>query len=638
MFTPDALEPRLLLADVPAGFSDTMVASGLDHPVALDFAPDGRVFVTEQKGTVRVIKDGALLPAPFVSLDVSSAGERGADGIVLDPGFATNHYVYVYYTAKTPQVHNRVSRFTESADVAVPGSETVIFDLDNLDAGSFIHNGGAMRFGADGKLYVAAGENGSPERAQSLSTTLGKVLRINSDGSIPADNPFYNSAAGKNRAIWAYGLRNPFTMDVERTTGRVFVNDVGQATWEEIDDATEPGANFGWPRAEGPSTDAGLTAPLFAYHHSQGDPTGCAIGGGTFYDPPAGAAGAFPADYAGDYFFSDACDPWVWKLDRETNQVTEFATNIGPALNLSTAPDGSVYYVTYIQGEVRKISFAEAGAPVIATPPAAQSVAAGQPATFSVEAIGQEPLNYQWQRDGADIPGATASSYTLAATAAADNGATFRAVVSNALGSVASPAATLTVVTDAPPVPRILTPAEGRLYSAGQALRFKGAATDAEDGRLPARAFSWRIDFHHDQHLHPFLPETPGKRGGSVRIPREGETSANVWYRVHLTVTDSAGLSASTFRDVHPRTATVTVGASVPGLTVNLDGQPTTTPVSFVGVVGIKRTLEAPTTQVVDGVTYTFRSWGRKRGARLDLITPRSDRTYSGVFDSDPVI
>jgi glucose/arabinose dehydrogenase len=638
MFTLDALEPRTLLASLPAGFSDTTVASGLDHPVALDFAPDGRVFVTEQKGDVRVIKNGALLPTPFVSLDVSSAGERGADGIVLDPDFASNHFVYVYHTAKTPRVHNRVSRFTDGGDVAAPGSETVVFDLDNLDAGSFIHNGGAMRFGADGKLYVAAGENGDSAKAQSLTTTLGKVLRINPDGSIPADNPFYNTATGNNRAIWAYGLRNPFTMDVERGTGRVLVNDVGQATWEEIDDATAPGANFGWPRAEGPGTDAGLTAPLFAYHHNRDDPTGCAIGGGTFYDPPAGAAGAFPADIAGDYFFSDACNPWVWKLDRETNQVTEFATNIGPALNLSTAPGGSLYYVTYIQGEVRKISFAEAGAPVIATPPAAQSVAAGQPATFSVEATGQEPLAYQWQRDGADIPGATASSFTLGTTSAADSGAAFRVVVTNALGSVTSAAATLTVVTDAPPVPTILTPAEGRLYSAGQVLRFKGAATDAEDGKLSPRAFSWRIDFHHDEHLHPFMPETPGKRGGAVRIPREGETSANVWYRVHLTVTDSAGLTATTFRDVHPRTATVTVGATTSGLTVNLDGQPMTTPFSFVGVTGMRRTLEAPASQVVGGVTYVFQSWGRKRGARQELITPRSDRTYNAVFDSQPGI
>lgn len=627
----ERLEPRALFAALPPGFSDTLVAGGIDRPVALDFAPDGRIFVTEQRGNIRLIKDGVALAAPFVSLDAASSGERGAVGIAVDPDFAVNPYVYVYYTAKTPRVHNRVSRFTADGDVAAPGSETVIFDLDNLDPGSFVHNGGAMHFGADGKLYVATGENGDSSRAQSLNTTLGKILRLNPDGSVPADNPFYSQTTGDNRAIWAMGLRNPFTFDIERTTGRTFVNDVGEATWEEINAATA-GANFGWPRAEGPSDDPRLVAPLFAYHHSRGEPTGCAITGGTFYDPPAGAPGAFPADFAGDYFFADGCSPWVWRLDRETNQASPFASDVGPAFGLSTAPDGSLYYVAFLQGQVRKISFAEPGAPVIATPPAGQSVAAGQPATFSVEAFGQAPLAYQWQRDGVDIPGANGSTYTIPATTSDDQGAAFRVVVANALGSATSAAAALSVVSDAPPVPVILTPKEGRLYSAGQMLRFKGAAADPEDGRLRPAAFSWRVDFHHDDHLHPFIPETAGRRAGSVRIPREGETSANVWYRVHLTVTDSAGLSATTFRDVRPRTATVTVNATAPGVQVMLDGQPLTTPFSFVGVVGLRRKLEAPATQAVDAVTYTLRSWGQRRRPALDIVTPRLDRTYTAVY------
>ena len=629
----ERLESRALLA-LPPGFSDTLVGGGLDRPVALDFAPDGRVFVTEQRGSVRVVKDGVTLPTPFVQLDAASAGERGADGIALDPNFAVNHYVYVYYTAKTPRVHNRVVRLTADGDIAAPGSETVIFDLDNLDPGSYIHNGGGLQFGPDGKLYVAAGDNGDGAKAQSLDTTLGKILRINPDGSIPADNPFYTQTTGNNRAIWATGLRNPFTFDIERTSGRTFVNDVGQATWEEINDATA-GDNFGWPRAEGPSADARFTAPLYAYHHTRDAPTGCAITGGTFYDAPAAAAGLFPSDYAGDYFFADGCTPWVWRLDRATNAATEFATGVGPAFGLSTGPDGSLYYVAFLQGEVRKISFAEPGAPVIATNPASQSVAAGQPATFRVEAVGQEPLSFQWQRDGVDIPGATAQTYVLPAASARDNGAAFRAVVTNALGSATTAAATLAVVTDAPPVPVILTPKEGRLYSAGQVLRFRGAATDPEDGKLRASAFSWRIDFHHADHLHPFSPETPGRRGGAVRISREGETSADVWYRVHLTVTDSAGLSATTFRDVRPRTATVTVAGTPPGLQVMLDGQPMTAPFSFVGVVGVRRRLEAPVTQLVDGVTYTFRSWRGRRAAVWEFATPRSDRTFTATFVGD---
>src|SRR4051794_224957 len=306
----DPLEPRTLFAALPAGFTDSAVASGLNRPVAVDVAPDGRVFVTEQSGAVRVIRDGVLLPTPFVKLDVNFTGERGADGITLDPNFATNHYVYVFHTARTPNLHNRVSRFTADGDVAVPGSETVIFDLDRLDASSAVHNGGGLHFGADGKLYIAAGENNFPDKAQSLTTTLGKVLRVNPDGSIPTDNPFYAQTTGNNRAIYALGFRNPFTFDIERSTGRTFINDVGAATWEEIDQISASD-NCGWPREEGAAPPPASPQPLYAYNHNPGDPPGCAFVGGPFSDPPAGAGspGAFPAEYQGDYFYADGCTP-----------------------------------------------------------------------------------------------------------------------------------------------------------------------------------------------------------------------------------------------------------------------------------------------------------------------------------------
>ena len=625
------LERRTLLATLPPGFSDSAVASGLARPVAVDVSSDGRVFVTEQQGTVRVVRDGVLLPTPFLQLDVNGVGERGVLGITLDPQFVSNGYVYVLYTAKTPNLHNRVSRFTAAGDVAAAGSETVIFELDRLDGDASIHNGGAIHFGADGKLYIAAGENGDPERAQSLSTTHGKLLRVNPDGSIPADNPFVAQTTGNNQAIWALGLRNPFTFDIERTTGRTYINDVGQATWEEIDEATA-GANFGWPREEGPGDNPAYRDPLYAYHHTQAEPNGCAIVGGTFYDPPAGAAGTFPPEYAGDYFFADGCEPWIWRLDRETNTASPFADDIGPGFGLTTGPDGSLYYAAYNQGQVRKVSFAEPGAPVIVNPPVAQSVASGRPASFAVTAVGLEPLMYQWQRDGVDIPGATGSTYTIDSATAGDSGAAFRVVVSNGMGSVISEAALLTVVTDAPPIPTILAPREGALYIAGQRLRFRGIATDPEDGRLRASSFSWRIDFHHDEHFHPFLPESPGRRAGRVRIPTTGETSANVWYRVHLTVTDSAGVSSTTFRDVRPRTVTITVGASTASSTLNVDGQPVSGPFTFTGVVGLRRTLEAPPTQVVEGVEYNFRGWGRSRRNVLEIRTPKADRIYTAIY------
>ena len=196
----------------------------------MQFAPDGRLFVCEQGGRLRVIKNGTLLSAPFVTVTVSATGERGLLGVAFDPNFATNRYVYVYYTATLPAIHNRISRFTANGDVAVAGSETVILELDNL-SGATNHNGGALAFGPDGKLYAAVGENAAGANAQSFSNLLGKILRINKDGTIPTDNPIFLTASGRNRAIWALGLRNPFTFAFKPGGAEMFINDVGENTW-----------------------------------------------------------------------------------------------------------------------------------------------------------------------------------------------------------------------------------------------------------------------------------------------------------------------------------------------------------------------------------------------------------------------
>ena len=211
---------------LPAGFTETQVAGGLSNPTAMAFAPDGRLFVCLQGGQVRVIKNGTLLSTPFLSVTVNASGERGLLGIAFDPNFATNNWVYVYYTATSPTIHNRVSRFTANGDVAVAGSETIVLELDNLSTATN-HNGGALHFGADGRLYIAVGENANPANSQTLGNMLGKILRINPNGRIPPDNPFYTEAAGKNRAIWALGLRNPFTFAFDPFSGRMFINDVG---------------------------------------------------------------------------------------------------------------------------------------------------------------------------------------------------------------------------------------------------------------------------------------------------------------------------------------------------------------------------------------------------------------------------
>ncbi|HJX25684.1 MAG TPA: PQQ-dependent sugar dehydrogenase, partial [Chthoniobacterales bacterium] len=332
-------------ATLPTGFTEAAFgASMATGCTAMEFAPDGRLFVCQQNGHLRAIKDGALLAADFLSVTVSSSGERGLLGIAFDPNFASNRFVYIYYTATTPTIHNRVSRFTASManpDVVQAGTELPILDLETLGATN--HNGGAIHFGPDGKLYVAVGENANGANAQSLANRLGKILRINADGSIPLDNPtsFPNiagSTTGLNKAIWAVGLRNPFTFSFQPGTGVMFINDVGENTWEEINQGTA-GVNYGWMVHEGVANASGYTDPIYAYNHNG---TGAAIAGSAFYNP---AILQFPASYVGKYFFGDYIDSFISVLDPSDNTATGFATGASNPVDIHIGPDGALYYL-----------------------------------------------------------------------------------------------------------------------------------------------------------------------------------------------------------------------------------------------------------------------------------------------------
>jgi glucose/arabinose dehydrogenase len=615
-------------ATVPSGFTDTTLVTGLSSPTAMAFAPDGRLFICQQGGQLRVFKNGALLSTPFLTVTVSSSGERGLLGVTFDPNFATNNFVYVYYTATTPAIHNRISRFTANGDVAVAGSEVVLMDLENLSAATN-HNGGAMHFGPDGKLYIAVGENANRNNASTLANRLGKMLRINSDGSIPTDNPFFGTATGANRSIWALGLRNPFTFAFQRGTTRMFINDVGEQTWEEINDGIA-GSNYGWPATEGETSNAGVRSPLFAYGHGTGSTTGCAITGGTFYNP---TTVQFGPTYVGKYFFADFCSNWIRIYDPAADTAQNFASSVPGPVDLRVGPDGMLYYLGRggggVLGRVQATSTPQA--PQITAHPANRTVAVGQTATFSVSATGSQPLSYQWQRGTTNIAGATSPNYSLTA-AAGDNGATFRVVVTNSVSSVTSNSATLTVSTNAAPVASITAPASGTMFSGGDTINYAGTGTDAEDGTLPASAFTWEVVFHHDTHTHPFMAPTSGATSGSFTIPRVGHVETNVFYRIHLTVRDSAGLTHTVTRDITPRLSTISLRTNPAGLQVTLDGTPVTTPADIVNVVGNTRQLGVVSPQTVGGTTYTFSSWSDGGAATHNFNIPSTNTTYTATY------
>jgi glucose/arabinose dehydrogenase len=333
------------LALQTSGFQESLVTGGLTSATAMEFAPDGRLFVSEKDGRLRVVKNGVLLPTPFLTLSVATESERGLLGIAFDPNFATNRFVYVYYTRSTPTIKNRVSRFTASTvnpDIGEPNSELVILDEIASDAGN--HNGGAIHFGLDGKLYIAVGDGGStPSNSQSLNTLSGKLLRINPDGSIPSDNPFIG-VPGARGEVWALGLRNPYTFAIDPVSGKIHINDVGQSTWEEVN-LGAAGANYGWPVCEGVCGNPSYTNPIHTYGRSVGQ----AITGGAFY-----RGNQFPSLYTGSYFFSDYIGGWIKRMDTN-NQVTDFwEPNNGP-VDLKVGPDGALYYLSIFNGQVRKI-------------------------------------------------------------------------------------------------------------------------------------------------------------------------------------------------------------------------------------------------------------------------------------------
>jgi len=620
------------VANAQSSFEQSVFVSGLGQPTTSTFAPDGRLFVSEKKGKLRVIENGVLLSTPFVTItDISFQSERGLLGIAFDPQFSTNGYIYVFYTYNSGGGGNRVSRFTADTtnpNVAAPGSEVII--LDGIPATDGNHNAGSIHFGPDGKLYVAVGDTGISSNSQSLSTLAGKILRIdavNYPNIIPADNPFV-SVPGARQEIWALGLRNPFTFSFDPTDGKMYINDVGQGMWEEINQGA-PGANFGWPICEGPlvtgfgnCSNPSLTYPIYAYPH----PDGFAITGGTFY-----YANQFPSEYAGSYFFGDYVGNWIRRLLPGTATPSPFMENITSPVDLDVGPDGKLYVLS-IGGSIYRIQYAYTNA----SPVAVMTVnpTSGLPpldvnfdATSSTDADG-DPLTYTWNfGDGSVTSSVSTTTHTYTTPG------NFQATLRVEDGQGGQDTKNTVIVVGNPPVGSIDTPTAGTFYSAGEEIAYSGSGSDIDDGTLSPAAFSWTIVFYHNTHTHPYIGPIDGVTSGSFIIPTGGETETDVFYRIHLTVTDSNGLTHESTRDITPRTATLNLLSDPPGMTITLDGQPMVTPINILSVVGMTRMLGAPTPQANVNGTYTFLSWSDGGVQTHSITTPAINSDYTATFE-----
>ncbi|MDB5048529.1 MAG: hypothetical protein JWO30_1600 [Fibrobacteres bacterium] len=315
---------------LPAGFTSATVATGLDVSFLCALG-DGRILVNEKHGVVRVIKDDKLLAAPLldISASVQSAVERGLLGIAADPDFAANGYVYLFHNDKDD--HAYISRYTVQGDVADPASAKTLFDLGVH--GAPYHHGGDVTFGPDGKVYFtqgnAAGYLGDAKTvSQNKNDLLGSIFRINPDGSIPNDNPFYATNTGNARAVWTYGNRNPFNLRFQPGTGLGYFSDVQDDNFDDEINEAKTGANYGYGGGSAP------VAPLLAYGAN-----GTAQIGGAFY-----AADQFPAEYRGLFFFGNNGNGFIKTLDPKTKKVATFESLAGDCvISMDVGAKGSLY-------------------------------------------------------------------------------------------------------------------------------------------------------------------------------------------------------------------------------------------------------------------------------------------------------
>lgn len=664
---------------VPPGFTDTLVTS-VDAPTAMAFVSPTRMLITSQLGQLWVYQNNALISTPALDLTlgdkVCTNSERGLLGVAVDPDFASNHFIYLYYTHKkfgvcplgdptNPQVPvNRVARFVLS-DANVASGEVVL--IDNIPSPNGNHNGGDLHFGADGLLYISVGDGGSDyagdsgggganDATRDRFILLGKILRITRDGAIPASNPFQGAgtarcnSAGRSapgticQETFAWGLRNPFRFAFRPGTSQFYINDVGQNAWEEID-LGQAGVDYGWNCREGthPNSTSGkcnptppnLVAPIYDYDHSS-----CgSITGGAFVPD-----GVWPADYTGTYLFADYVCGKIFVLKNQSGSfsATSFATNMGvnSATSLTFGPYNgtqALYYTTYAgNGQIRRIVSTSSlnRAPVAAL--SANPTFGSAPLSVSFSAASSsdpdgDPLSYDWNfGDG------TAHASGVAAVHQYTNGIyTATLTVSDGKGGTAT--ATQRIDSgNTPPTPVITAPAADLRFRVGQSITLQGSATDAQDGTLSSTQLSWRVLLHHNTHTHPYAGPAAGASLSITAPPPEDLAATTTSYlEVQLTATDSTGLSQVITRELRPNLVNITFDTLPAGRQLLVNDTLMTAPQTVVSWEGYELHIVSPAQRDAAGNWIVVTGWSDgavATPAQRTITTPASTATYTATF------
>lgn len=601
--------------------------------LSLEQSSDGRIFIAERAGIVKVFQNNVV--STVFTVTTVTDNEQGLLGLTLHPDFATNGYIYVFYSINDGTViRHRIERIKiDNANQVVNRQEILLLE----PIGGGFHNGGDLKF-FNGYLYVTVGDSQQNTNSQDLDTYKGKILRLTEDGQPAPGNPYYGSGSVQRQSIWVYGFRNPWRLVPNTTANKLFVLDVG-TSWEEINEISNPTIrNYGWGHpqgGDGKQTETNLfTNPIFTYATGS---IGNALTNGVLYNP---AISRYP-NLQGKFIIKDYVRTEIRSFDpniADPVSTTFFDAPQQYALGMMLGNDGYIYYCAYgNNGSLIKLDYIETAAPTIVNHPVSQTIMETKPVTFTVSASGTG-LTYQWQFNNVNINGATAASYTIPNVTTANAGA-YKVIVTNTAGNVTSNPAALTVTpfSNSPTV-TIVSPLPTLKWNADDIVHFEATATDIEDGTLPASAFSWSIDLFHEDvpgagHSHPGA-SPQGVKSGNFTASNQGEKTPNVWYRFTVKVTDSNGLTATTFVDIKPNLVDVTAASSPVPLNLEFNQKPVSAPSTKQVVANAAlQTLNAPTPQYVGNIRYDFDHWSQGGTANQTFKAPATGTiTYTAFY------